>query len=156
MPSAATLTPKRPESDLQVALEDDKIVVQGPARLAWRRFRRHKPGMVGLAILIVLFLGAVFADFVAPYSYANEVRDLTWAPPTSLQFSDANGSSARPFIHPFRIDFDENFNTVLKPDTSRRQYVRFFVEAEPYKLLGIIPTRTRLFGVDPVTDAPGT
>src|SRR5688572_33234827 len=103
MPDAgsATLTPKRPETDLLVPLQDETVVVQGPARLAWRRFRRHRPGMIGLAILLLLYLMAIFADFIAPYHYTYEARDLTWAPPSALRFSDANGSSSRPFIHPF-------------------------------------------------------
>src|SRR5687767_10046249 len=101
---AATLTPKRPEADLQVVMTDEKVVVQGPARLAWRRFRRHRPGMFGLVVLVVLYLMAIFADFISPYHYTDEARDLMWAPPTVIRFSDAAGSSARPFIHPFRID----------------------------------------------------
>src|SRR3954471_10182723 len=35
----------------------------GPARMAWRRFRRHRPGMIGLGVLIVLYLMVIFADF---------------------------------------------------------------------------------------------
>lgn len=121
-----------------------------PAQLAWRRFRRHRAGMAGLCILIVLYLIVIFADFVAPYNYADEVRELPWAPPTGIHFSDASGSSMRPFVHPFKIGFDEDFNTVITPDPSRRQYVRFFVRGAPYKLLGIIPTNVRLFGIDPL------
>jgi peptide/nickel transport system permease protein len=155
MPEAGTLTPKKPETDLLVSLQDEKVVVEGPARLAWRRFRRHRPGIVGLAVLVLLYLIAIFADFIAPYRYTDEARQLPWAPPTVIRFSDANGASARPFIHPFRIDFDENFNLVLKPDPSRRCYVRFFVAGEPYKLCGLIPMRTRLVGVDPVPDFRG-
>jgi peptide/nickel transport system permease protein len=155
MPEAGTLTPKKPETDLLVSLQDEKVVVEGPARLAWRRFRRHRPGIVGLAVLVLLYLIAIFADFIAPYRYTDEARQLPWAPPTVIRFSDANGASARPFIHPFRIDFDENFNLVLKPDPSRRCYVRFFVAGEPYKLCGLIPMHTRLVGVDPVPDFHG-
>ena len=143
-----TLAPKQPMTDLLVPLEDEQVEVRGPGKIAWQRFRKHRPGMIGLAILVVLYLVAIFADFVAPYHYANEVRELTWAPPSDLHFSDANGSSARPFIHPFRITFDENLNTVFEPDRSQRLYLRFFVAGEPYKLLGLIPARTRLFGVD--------
>ena len=33
-------------------------------------------------------------------------------------------------------------------DTSQRSYVRFFAPGAPYKLLGVIPCRTHLFGVD--------
>ena len=152
---AATLTPKRPEADLQVVLTDENVVVQGPARLAWRRFRRHRPGMFGLAILVLLYLMAIFAGFLAPYHYTDEQRELHWAPPSSLRFSDESGSSLRPFIHPLRINFDENFNTVRELDRSRRCYLRFFVEGEPYRLLGIIPMNTRLFGVDPVPNDQG-
>src|SRR4051812_11101270 len=42
----------------------------GPTKMAWRRFRRHRPGMVGLGILIVLYFIVIFADFIAPYHYA--------------------------------------------------------------------------------------
>ncbi|HEX8521339.1 MAG TPA: ABC transporter permease [Tepidisphaeraceae bacterium] len=153
MPDAAVLTPKQPQSDLLVSLNDEKIDVQGPARIAWKRFRRHRPGMIGLVILIALYLMALFAGFIAPYSYLDEERDLLWAPPTKVHFADANGFSMRPFIHPFRINIDENFNTVLEPDRSQRCYVRFFAKGDSYRILGVIPTRIRLFGVDPVPTA---
>jgi peptide/nickel transport system permease protein len=125
----------------------------GPWRMAWRRFRRHKPGMAGLGVLIILYLVAIFADFVAPYDYQDEVRDLLWAPPTRLKFSDQNGSSWRPFIHPFQM-VDEDFVLKPKEDTSQRCYLRFFVEGTPYRLMGLIPMRTRLFGLDPVPARP--
>ena len=140
-----------PQPDSAVVGDAPAEKPPGPWHIAWRRFRRHRPGMVGLAVLIVLYGIVIFADFVAPYHYADEARQLTWAPPTSIRFSDANGSSLRPFVHPFFIDYDENLNTVLRPDTSRRQYVRFFVRGAPYKLLGIIPTNIRLFGIDPLS-----
>jgi peptide/nickel transport system permease protein len=36
-------------------------------QIAWRRFRRHKMAIVGLFVLVVLYLGAIFAPLVAPY-----------------------------------------------------------------------------------------
>lgn len=42
---------------------------------AWRRLRRNKMAMAALAVMIILIFCAVFADFVAPYSY--EYQDLT-------------------------------------------------------------------------------
>ena len=100
-----------------------------------------------------LYLMAIFAGFVAPYDYADESRELLWSPPTGIHFSDAKGFSWRPFVHPFKMDFDENFNIVrdgghvaaeLRPLLYRRSM--------PYKLLGVIPCRTHLFGVDPAPD----
>lgn len=129
--------------------------ISTPWRLAVRRFRRHRPGMIGLAVLVALYLMAIFAGFLAPYDYADETRELLWSPPTGIHFSDAKGFSWRPFVHPFKMDFDENFNIVRTVDASQRSYVRFFTDGAPYKLLGVIPCRTHLFGVDPAP-APAT
>ncbi|MCT4631459.1 MAG: ABC transporter permease [Firmicutes bacterium] len=35
----------------------------------WKRLRRNKMAMFGLFIIIVLFITAIFADFIAPYPY---------------------------------------------------------------------------------------
>ncbi|MBN2899849.1 MAG: ABC transporter permease [Clostridia bacterium] len=35
----------------------------------WKRLKKNKMAMFGLAIIIVLFLTAIFADFIAPFSY---------------------------------------------------------------------------------------
>ncbi len=35
---------------------------------SWRRFRRYRPGLIGLAFILLLVVVAVFADLVAPYS----------------------------------------------------------------------------------------
>ena len=127
----------------------DEPLVQSPTRLALRRFRRHRLGMIAFCVLLLLNAMAVFAGFVAPYDYENEVRDLQWAPP-NVRFRDASGFSWRPFVHPTRMTINENLLVVAQPDTSRRCYVRFFVRGESYKILGLFSARTRLFGVDPI------
>lgn len=35
----------------------------------WKRLRRHKLAMIGMVMVIILVLCAIFADFVAPYGY---------------------------------------------------------------------------------------
>ncbi len=35
---------------------------------SWRRFRRYRPGLVGLGFILLLVLVAIFANLVAPYS----------------------------------------------------------------------------------------
>jgi peptide/nickel transport system permease protein len=145
---SAQVLDEQPTNATFVAITTD--VVESPARLAWRHFRRHKPGMIGLIILIVLYLIAIFAGFFAPYDYEDEVRDLQWAPPTQVHFSDANGFSWRPFIYPISMGFDENFQLVRKTDPTRRCYIRLFVHGATYKLLGLFNTDIRLFGVDPI------
>lgn len=36
-------------------------------QIAWRRFRKHRVAMAGSVILMILYLGAIFAPIVAPY-----------------------------------------------------------------------------------------
>ena len=47
----------------------------------WRRFRRNKLAMVGLAFIVVLILMAVFASVIAPYSITERTHDFR-APPS--------------------------------------------------------------------------
>lgn len=35
----------------------------------WKRLKRNKMAMFGLVIIVILFITAIFADFIAPYSY---------------------------------------------------------------------------------------
>lgn len=131
-------------------IEKGDHLVESPMHMAWRRFRRHKLGMIGLTILVVLFLTAIFAGFLAPYSFENEQRELLWARP-NVRLSDAKGFSVRPFVHPLKLGgYDDNFNQMLVEDTNVRCYVRFFVQGDEHKLLGLFDTRLRLMGVDPV------
>ena len=51
-------------------------------RLLARRFRRHRPGMVGLVILLAIITMAVFAPLLAPYP-PDQQSDLINTPPSS-------------------------------------------------------------------------
>jgi peptide/nickel transport system permease protein len=40
---------------------------QTMAQMVWRAFRRHKPAMIGLGIMIIFILASIFAPFISPY-----------------------------------------------------------------------------------------
>ncbi|KAB3538613.1 ABC transporter permease [Alkaliphilus pronyensis] len=42
---------------------------RGPWREVWRRMKKNKAAMVGLLIILILILSAIFADVIAPYGY---------------------------------------------------------------------------------------
>jgi peptide/nickel transport system permease protein len=114
-----------------------------------RRLRRHKLALVGLGVLVILYLMALFADFVAPYRYDTEDRERPFMSPDRIRFRDEKGFSWRPFI--FRRTSELHLGErIEKIDTSKRFYIRFFVKGEPCKFLGLIRSRIHLFG----TDAP--
>jgi len=49
---------------------------RGQLALTWRRFRRHKPAVVGLVVLLLMFAMAIFAPVVAPYDPNFQDREL--------------------------------------------------------------------------------
>ncbi len=60
------------ESNLRINEQEAKIIFKKQSQIKeiWRRFKKSKGAVAGLAILILLFLALVFADFIAPYSLA--------------------------------------------------------------------------------------
>ncbi|MBA2521616.1 MAG: ABC transporter permease [Chloroflexia bacterium] len=49
----------------------------------WRRFRRYRPGLVGLAFIGLLLLVAIFAPLIAPYSPTEVATRLRGDPPSA-------------------------------------------------------------------------
>lgn len=50
-----------------------KMKSYSPAREAWRRLCRNRTALLGLFILIFLLLVAVFANFIAPYEFQEQM-----------------------------------------------------------------------------------
>src|SRR5690242_17932898 len=57
-------------------------VRHGPLRSFLVDFLKNRAALVGVAILGLLVLGAIFADFIAPYSPIEQYRDFIRLPPS--------------------------------------------------------------------------
>jgi dipeptide transport system permease protein len=53
----------------------------GPLREFWHYFAENKGAVTGLAVIVLVVLGAVLADFVAPFPPAEQFRDHLLQPP---------------------------------------------------------------------------
>jgi peptide/nickel transport system permease protein len=73
---------------------DSKAISGNPQKLKkkshffefWRRFKKRKISVAGLAIIALMFLIIIFADFIAPYSYSkidlsNKLQFPSWKHP---------------------------------------------------------------------------
>jgi peptide/nickel transport system permease protein len=100
--------------------------------------------VIGGALLLLFYGGAIFASFLAPYPMEAQDRPRFYHPPTPVHFRDAEGAWRGPFVHgtllvdPLRRVYEED-PTVTYP-------LRFFVKGEPHRILGV-PTDIHLFGV---------
>jgi peptide/nickel transport system permease protein len=122
---------------------------QSPGRIFWRQMRKSPLAILGGVVLAVMYLLAVLAPFVAPYSQEDMDRQRYFHPPQSVHWVGANGFSVRPFVRPTSVSQASSFS--YAEDESREFPVRFFVRGASYTLLGLIETDLHLFGVD----APG-
>jgi peptide/nickel transport system permease protein len=128
---------------------EERYYLASQWQLMWLKFRRHKLAIIGGCILLVLYLAAVFAGFLGPYSKESRFEKLTYHPPTPVHLFDAEGRFRRPFIYDTVITRDPvTLKLLYEVDETTRYPIRFFVHREPYKLLGLIPTDVHLFGVD--------
>ncbi len=100
-----------------------------------------------LAVLVALHGVIACAGFVAPYDPVAQDRQHPYAPPSKLHFLDKQGRvHMRPFLYPLRMR--EGLFNQYEEDTARTIPLKFFVDGSRYKLLGLVPCRLHLFGVD--------
>jgi peptide/nickel transport system permease protein len=109
------------------------------------RFVQHRVAVFSLGVLVVLYLTAILAEFMAPVSMAQRNLQFAYAPPQLPKFSLSRGIHVHPVIR--QID----------PITLQRTYYEdrdaiiplgFLVRGEPYRLWGLIPMERRFFGID--------
>ncbi len=69
---------KRKKDDLEVINEiiiEKKYARSSLYKDAWRRLRRNKLAMLGLAIVIILIMIAIFAPFISPYDPIERIKE---------------------------------------------------------------------------------
>jgi peptide/nickel transport system permease protein len=110
-------------------------------RLVWWRFRKHRLAMASAAVLALIYLVAIFAEFVAPTSRDAHNAKYTYAPPQMLRFSGG------PYVYGYKMTRDpDTYRQTFTVDRSRKIPLGFFVHGTSYKLLGLIESDIHLFG----------
>jgi peptide/nickel transport system permease protein len=119
-------------------------------QLVWRRFRRSTASIVGAFMVLVLVMLAIFADFFSPTSISQIDLKSTFIPPQVVHFIDHAGKfHLVPFVYNYTYTLNpKTFQVYWAEDESKAYEIKFFVQGPEYKLLGLIPTKLHLFGVD--------
>ncbi|MDR2094798.1 MAG: ABC transporter permease [Treponema sp.] len=145
------------KKDIQTSGGETRVDVAGQWKLMWWRFRKHKLAMASGVVVILIYLIALFAEFLAPYSAVSYLADCKNMPPQRLRFfrTDENGKKiVAPFVYGYTMTIDpQSLRRRFVQDTSRVYPVRFFAPGEPYKMWAVFDTRLHL--VSPVeADTP--
>jgi len=113
--------------------------------LAFASFRRNRLGLFCLWALVILYGLAIFADFIAPYSYKDEDRDFSYCPPTAVEFLD-HGHWVRPFVYHRTLTFDAMHRRVYVKDLTQKYPLHFLKEGRLFTVDA--PGRFYLWGAD--------
>ncbi|HEX2994301.1 MAG TPA: ABC transporter permease, partial [Anaerolineales bacterium] len=131
-----------------------QVFVAPQWKLVWWKFRKHKMAMASGIILTLIYLVALFADFLAPFDPTLTNSNYLYVPPQGLHVDVGKG---KPGIYVYGV------TSTVDPIALRREFkldpsqvipLKFWVRGWEYKLLGIFKTDVHLFGpVNPVQPA---
>ena len=113
--------------------------------LVWRKFKRHKLGLLSGIFLLTCYLMLPVAGFIAPYTPNERSADYLYAPPQSINLWH-EGRFIGPYVYPIEATADlVNYRWTYETDKSTPMPLEFFCQGSQYKLIGFIPSETRLF-----------
>jgi peptide/nickel transport system permease protein len=120
-------------------------------RRFWNALRRRPIALAGFVVLVILYVGMVFAEFLAPYGPNDQFANHSDQPPSLQMYSRTLG--VRPQVQ-----------TLVLINDLTREYagleghytpVRLFAAGPAVKLWGFIPIHRHLFGTEPFQATSG-
>ena len=132
-----------------VAEGESTIFVASQWQLMWWKFRKHKLAMMGLIVTILIYLIAIFAEFLAPFVPGAVSTNHTYAPPQPLHLFEetAEGRRFNPYVNGYKVEIDqEALRRTFVVDEESKIYVDLFTRGTPYKMWGLFETDLHLIG----------
>jgi len=122
---------------------DESLYAASQWRLMWRKFIRNQAAIAGGAVILLFYLSALFADFIAPYTLSTRFREYIYMPPQRVHF--INDGKFQPFVYGVKLTIDKDLRKIYEPDLSQKIPIQFFAHGESYKLWGLFETDLHLF-----------
>lgn len=104
---------------------------------------RRPMGATALAVLVTMYLGALFAPLIAPYPITKQSLTTPYHPPTGYTWKEDG-------LHAKLYEKAEVGSAIYKEQEGEAATapIRFFTKGEPYKLFGLIPMERKLFQIE--------
>ena len=143
-------TPAFPVAPVAPANEkEDRSFYATQWQLIWWKFRKHKLAVISSVLLILLYLSAIFASFVAPYDPGTRFESQQQQAPTQVRWI-RDGSFYGPYIYGTKRSAKadpKTFKFTFVSDETKPISIKLFVKGEPYRMLfGLIRSDIHLFG----------
>lgn len=126
--------------------DEERAIYVTPAwQLTWRRFTRHKLGVISLWVIVLIALMAIMPAFFSTYPPNVSGARNAYVPPQFIRIFH-EGRLVKPYVPGVvgeRNQVTLKMEWVIDPDV--RIPVRFFGKGYPYRLFGFIPMERHLF-----------
>ncbi|WP_424813381.1 ABC transporter permease [Roseococcus sp. YIM B11640] len=133
--------------DAKAAAAEARYAQATQLQLTWWRFRKHKLALASMVVIVLFYMVAIFADFLATTDPQATDARRSFIPPQGIHFFDDSGFN--PHVYGLRgVRNPRTFQLSYAPDPSRKLPVRLFVRGYTYNLFGFIETDRHLFGVE--------
>jgi peptide/nickel transport system permease protein len=136
------------KKNIQTNGGETRVDVASQWKLMWWRFRKHKLALISGVVVIFIYMVALFAEFLAPYSAVSYMADCKNMPPQGLRFFRTDENRKKifgPFVYGYTMTIDpQSLRRRFVQDTSKVYPVRFFTPGEPYKLWALFDARLHL------------
>jgi peptide/nickel transport system permease protein len=141
--------PLLPVAEADVKEDGSQLFGAGQWRLMWRKFRKHRLAMIGGMVVLLIYLMALFVEFLAPTLPDTYAAQYTYAPPQALHLFEQTDSGLRfrPYVNGYAVKLDYasgRRNFVV--DESIKYDIGLFVHGDSYKWLGLFPSDIHLIG----------
>jgi peptide/nickel transport system permease protein len=119
-------------------------------KLMWRRFRKHRVALWMLHLVVLLYVICLNCDFLSPYDPSEIHSQCVDMPPQVVHFGFAS-------LHTLPVLYVHPFVPMQDPVTLQRHYrvdrdartpIEWFVQGPEWKFMGLVSSKTHLFGVD--------
>ena len=117
-------------------------------QLIWWKFRKHRLAVVSVFLIVLLYVTAIFAEFIAPYDLHERHKEYAFVPPMRVRIFH-EGQFVRPFVYRLVRQIDEEtLRRTYVDDRSRMYRLRLFVRGDEYWFWGQYRGDLHLFGVE--------
>ena len=128
---------------------EERVAVAPPMTLMWWKFRKHKAALISGVVLIILYVVAIFCEFVAPYVPEDTFIRYKLSPPSPIHLIDSQGNFRGLFVYKtIRTRNPETLQNIFTEDKTTIYPIRFFTTGPEYKFWGLWDTNIHLFGLD--------
>ena len=125
--------------------EQERLYLASQWQLMWWKLRRHRLAVVSGLILLVFYLVAILAEFVAPYDLHTRNARFIHAPPQAIHLFH-QGEFVGPFVYGY--DYKLDMKTLKRAFTVNKDKVhpiRFLCRGDSYRFWSTFESNVHLF-----------